>query len=143
MTNEQYLIVSYFCIAILSLAMGLLAYLWLKAPFHLMAKALPWKAFGELLVRLFPLGVVLPALMGFVTVSYIGCDTKDYERVIAQRSYLVSKNQDQISASLTHIAWAVFAWCAFIAILLAVKRRLDSQGVTKAGEESEIVQDSA
>ena len=135
MTNEQYLVVSYFCVAILCLAMGLLAYLWLKAPFHAMARALPWKAFGELLVRIFPLGIVLPALMGFVTVSYIGCDTKDYERVIAQRSYLVSKNQEQISASLIHVLWAVFAWCALIAILLTVKRQLDSRGASTPSKE--------
>ncbi|MGC1415602.1 MAG: hypothetical protein WA817_09990 [Candidatus Acidiferrum sp.] len=135
MTNEQYLIVSYFCVALLSLAIGFGAYAWLRAPFHAVAKALPWKAVRELLVRLFPMGILLPALMGFITVRYIGCDVKNYAQVIARRPYLVSKNQEQISASLTYVIWAVCAWCAVVAILLAVKRRSDRRCATNSKEE--------
>ncbi|MGC1620681.1 MAG: hypothetical protein WA765_19485 [Candidatus Acidiferrum sp.] len=134
MTNEQYLIVSYFCVALLSLAIGFGAYVWLRAPFHAVAKALPWKAVRELFVRLFPMGILLPALMGFITVRYIGCDVKDYEDVIARRAYLVSKNQEQISASLTYVIWAVCAWCAVVAILLVAKRRSDRRSATNSKE---------
>ena len=65
MTNEQYLIVSYFCVAAISVVIGFAAYLWLRAPFYGIAAALPWKAFRDLLARLFPVGILLPAFLGF------------------------------------------------------------------------------
>jgi hypothetical protein len=139
MTNEQYLIVSYFGVAILSLAIGFGGYLWLKEPFQSVGKALPWKALRRLLARIFPLGVLLPALMGFLTVRYVGCEAKDYEHVIAQRSYLVDKSQEQVSASLTYVIWAVFGWCVLLAILLAVKRRFDRRNITSSANSGEEV----
>lgn len=134
MTNEQYLIVSYFCVAAISVAIGFAAYSWLRAPLRGIAAALPWKALRELLSRLFPVGVILPGLLGFISVSYKGCNFQQYEKIVADRSYLVSKSQEQISASLTHVVWAVFAWCLFIAVLLAAKRRFDHRTASSLGE---------
>jgi hypothetical protein len=131
MTNEQYLIVSYFSVAVIAMVIGFAAYFWLRAPLHEVAAALPWKAFRELLSRLFPVAIVLPALLGFVSVSYRGCNRQEYEKIVAERSYLVSKSQQQISASLTHVVWAVFAWCALIAILLAAKRRCNHRTASR------------
>ena len=130
MTNEQYLIASYFCFAAVSAAIGFGAFIWLRAPFHEIVAAFPWKTARELLLRFFPVGIVLPALLGFISASYKGCNVKEYDQIIAQRSYLVSKNQEQLSASLIHVVWAVFAWCALIAILLAVKQRFDRRGAS-------------
>jgi|SRR5580704_12106095 hypothetical protein len=135
MTNEHYLVVSYFSVAAISLVIGFAAFFWLRTPLQGIAAALPWKELRELLTRLFPLGIVLPALLGFVSVSYRGCNLQEYEKIVAERSYLVSKNQQQISASLTHVLWAVFAWAALIAILLAVKRRFDPRTSSSLGED--------
>jgi hypothetical protein len=137
MTNEQYLVVSYFCVGAISVAIGVAAYYWLRTSFYQTAGALPWKALRELLSRLFPVGIVLPAVLGFVSVSYRGCNMQEYEKIIADRSYLVSKNQDQISASLIHVMWAVFGWCVLVAILLAVKRRFDHRTASSLGENKE------
>ena len=134
MTNEQYLIVSYFCVVAISVVIGIAAYFWLRGPLHAIAAALPWSTPRELLVRLFPVGILLPALLGFVSVSYRGCNVEKYDQIVAKRGYLVSKSQEQISASLTHVVWAVFAWCAFIAIVLAVKRRFDQRTVPSPSE---------
>jgi hypothetical protein len=131
MTNEQFLIVSYFSVAAISVLIGYLAYIWLRAPFMSIAAALPWKAVRGLLARLFPAGILLPALLGFVSVSYRGCKYEEYEKIVADRSYLVSKSQEQVTASLTHECWAIFAWCVLIAILLAVKRRSDRRDAPK------------
>jgi hypothetical protein len=134
MTNEHYLVVSYFGGAVISLVIGLAAFFWLRIPLRGIATALPWKELRELLSRLFPLGIVLPALLGFISVSYRGCNLQEYEKIVAERSYLVSKSQQQISASLTYVVWAVFAWSALIAILLAVKRRFDHRTVSELSE---------
>jgi len=137
MTNEQYLVVSYLCVAVISVVIGLAAYLWLRGPFDRLASALPWRALRGLLARLFPLGILLPAVLGFVSVSYRGCNKQEYEKIIADRSYLVSKNQDQISASLIHVMWAVFAWCVLVCILLAVKRRFDPRTASSLDENKQ------
>lgn len=134
MTNEHYLFVSYFGGAAISLVIGLAAFFWLRIPLRGIVAALPWKDLRELLSRLFPLGIVLPALLGFISVSYRGCNLQEYEKIVAERSYLVSKSQQQISASLTHVVWAVFAWSALVAILLAVKRRFDHRTVSGLSE---------
>jgi hypothetical protein len=125
MTNEQYLIVSYFCVAAVSVAIGFSAFLWLRKSFGEVARAMPWNALRELLVRLFPVGIIFPALMGFLTVTYIGCEADTYQKVVANRWFLEHKNAEQIAASLTHIMWAVFVWCALISILVAVKQRIE------------------
>ena len=103
MTNEQYLIVSYFCVAAISVAIGFAAYFWLRAPVRRgIAAALPMESGCEAyLSRLFPVGVILPGLLGFISVSYKGCNFQQYEKIVADRSYLVSKSQEQISAPLT------------------------------------------
>jgi len=128
MTNEQFLIASYFFVAAISLLIGFAAYVWLRAPLMGIAAALPWKAVRDFLARLFPAGILLPALLGFISVSYRGCKVQEYEKIIADRSYLVSKSQEQVTASLTHVFWAVFAWSVLIAILMGVKRRSDHRG---------------
>ena len=123
MTNERYLIVSYFVVAAVSMVIGLGAYGWLRSPVKTLAAALPWRTFGELLRRIFPVGIVFPALLGFVSVKYFGCNVETYQKVIAHRDYLVTKNQEQISASFTYVMGAVVFWCAIVALLLALTRR--------------------
>jgi|SRR5579859_112638 len=123
MTNEQFLVVSYFLIAAFSLIIGLGAYVWLRESFAETVTALPWKGFPSLLKRLFPIGLLFPALLGFISVSYRGCPEKKYDEIVADRSYVVAKSQEQVGASLVHVVWAILAWCTLIAILMAVKRR--------------------
>jgi len=130
MTNEQYLIVSYFCVAGISLVIGFGAFLWLRKSLREVAVAMPWKGIQETLVRLFPLGILFPALLGFLTVNYIGCEKDTYDKVVADRAYLQHKSAEQISASMTHLVWAVFAWGIFIAILLALKQRKERRAET-------------
>jgi hypothetical protein len=123
MTNERFLIVSYFLMAGFSLLIGLGAYVWLRESFTETVTTLPWKGFASLLKRLFPIGLLFPALLGFISVSYRGCPAKEYDQILADRSYLVGKSQEQVGESFTRIAWAILAWCAVIAVLMAVKRR--------------------
>jgi hypothetical protein len=107
LTNEQYLIVSYFACAVLSVAAGILVYLYLRRPFAAVAAAASGKHLPTILKRLFPCGLVFPALLGFLSISY-GCNS--YESIIAHRSFLVSVNQQQIAAILFYVVIAVLFW---------------------------------
>ena len=132
MTNERYLIVSYFVCAALAIALGLLAYLYLRRPFAGVAKAAPGRGLRATLKRLFPFGFVLPALLGFVSVSYRSCDRSTYAEIVASRGYLVAKNQEQISSVLLYILAAVVFWN--LVALLILRLGCDGGDAPKAGQ---------
>ena len=116
MTNDQYLIVSYFVCAALSLAAGVLVYLYLRRPFAGVADSAPGNHLPALLKRLLPCGLIFPALLGFLSVSYQGCG-KSYADIVASREYLVAKNHEQLSEILFYIAVAILFW-NLIALLI-------------------------
>ena len=117
MTNDTYLVVSYVVGAALSIALGTLVYLFLRRPFAVVADAAPRKSLRSILNRLFPIGLLFPALLGFVSVSYQSCNRQTYAKIVERRSYLVQKNQEQISSTLLSIAVAVLVWDVVILLL--------------------------
>lgn len=117
MTNERYLIVSYFLAAALSAGLGILVYLFLRRPFSSVADAASGRRLPSLLKRLLPCGLVFPALLGFISVSYQGCN-KTYEQVVESRDYLIQKNQEQISSALLYILGAVLFWDVIVLLTL-------------------------
>jgi len=128
MTNDQYLIVSYVICAVLSIALAMLVYLFLRGPFSAVADTAPSKHLRSILRKLFPVGVLLPALLGFLSVSYWSCGRATYEEIVQSRRYLVEKNQEQISSTLLSIAVAILVWDAVILLLTKLaQRRSNSQ----------------
>ena len=128
MTNDTYLVVSYVVCAALSIALGTLVYLFLRRPFAVVADAAPRKNLCSILKRLFPIGLLFPALLGFVSVSYQSCDRQTYAKIVESRSYLVQKNQEQISSTLLSIVVAVLVWDVVILLLTKlVQRKSNSQ----------------
>ena len=121
MTNEHYLIVSYFVCALFSLAAGMLVYLYLRRPFAAVAESAPGKHLPAILKRLFPCGLLFPALLGFLSVSYQGCG-KSYADIVASRGYLLLKNQEQISAILFYVVVAVLFWNLIALLILRSAR---------------------
>ncbi|HKV76976.1 MAG TPA: hypothetical protein VJP02_02480 [Candidatus Sulfotelmatobacter sp.] len=118
MTNERYLIASYFAGAALSGGLGAMVYLFLRRPFGGVADGASGKRLSSMLKRLLPWGLLFPALLGFVSVSYQGCGRTTYEEIIQNRSYLVEKNQEQISSVLLYILLAVVFWNVIVLLIL-------------------------
>jgi len=110
MNNEQYLSVSYFACAVVSVALGLVAYFYLRRSFCALADSASGERFSTMLKRLFPFGLVLPALLGFFSVSYASCDRTTYEKIVQSRRYLVEKNQEQLSSTLFSLVVAILFW---------------------------------
>ncbi len=117
MTNERYLIVSYFVCAALSAGLGALVYFFLRRPFGSVAAAASGKRLPSILKRLFPCGLVLPALLGFVSVSYWSCSRSTYENIVQSRSYLVERNQAQISSVLFFLVVAILFWDVVVLLI--------------------------
>src|SRR5258708_39117984 len=123
MTNDGYLVLSYFVAAGVSIGMGILAYASLYSPFRRVASAIPWVTLGRLLVRTFRPGMLFPALMGFFAVSYASCNVTTYEKIVADRSYLVCITRQQLSSSLSYLTAAIFVWGFVVAFVLVLSRR--------------------
>ena len=128
MTNEQYLVVSYFAVGVLCLGIGSATYLWLRRSFRDITRDMPAGHLSRILRKLFTIGIILPALAGFLSVSFRSCSHETYNQIIADRAYLVARNQMQLSTSLFHIVMALLAW-GFIVFggLLIIKRHKATQ----------------
>ena len=129
MSNEQYLIVSYFAVGALVLAIAVLTYLWLKRGLAGVADSVPQRPLGVLLKRLFLVGIVLPSLVGLFSVSFKTCGTDTYAQVIADRAYLMAKNREQVTTSLNYIIAALIVWGLILLVpLVAIKRSKPASG---------------
>lgn len=120
MGNEQFLIVSYILIGVLSLGFAVLAYLWLRRSFNTIMKAVP-ERISVVLKRLFLIGIIFPAMAGFFSVSFRSCSKQTYAKIIAERSYLIAKHQEQFSTALTYIVLALLVWGILVAGALMMK----------------------
>lgn len=128
MSNEQFLIYSYFIVGGFVTAIGLAVYAYLCRPFDGITRKFRNSKLGVILHRLFPVGIVLPALAGFLSVNYKGCSL-DYADVIADRSYLVRMNQEQIWRACLFLVLALLVWGVIVLIGLATQKKdLPSSG---------------
>lgn len=121
MTNDLYLIVSYFAVAALAIAIAGATWLYLRRSFGGITRALSTGTLSRMLKAMFPAGLFLPAFLGFISVSYRGCN-KTYEEIVTERSYLIQINQEQISSILLWIAAAVLFWDLVILFALRLAR---------------------
>ena len=103
MTNDRFLIVSYFAVAALSAAIGVAVYVYLRRSFEGLMNFTAARSFAAILKRLFPFGIVFPALLGFASVSYWSCNKETYEKVVQDRIYLIQKSQEQIGAVFLYL----------------------------------------
>jgi hypothetical protein len=127
MSNEQYLIVSYFFVGGLSIVIAMAAYACLRRPLDGLASAFPNRNLASVLKKLFPAGLVLPALAGYLSVSYYSCH-ESYESIIADRSYLVGKNQEQLSAICFFLMLAVLGWGIVVLLSLVTQPKEPGRG---------------
>jgi hypothetical protein len=121
MSNDRYLTISYFVVAALSIAFAGTTWLYLRRSFMGITQTLSRGGLSRILKAMFPAGLFVPALLGFVSVSYRGCG-KSYEDIVKERSYLIQKNQEQISSILLWIAAAVLFWNLIILLALRFAR---------------------
>ena len=121
MTNDRYLIVSYFAVAAMAVALACATWLYLRRSFGGITQTLSAGNLSRIMKAMFPAGLFLPAFLGFVSVSYRGCG-KSYEEIVKERSYLIQRNQEQISSILLWIAAALLFWDLIILFILRFVR---------------------
>lgn len=127
MSNEAYLIVSYFSVVVLCLVLSVAAYRWLRRPTDGIADSLPHEKWRKIIRKAFPLSTILLVLSSCLSVNYYGCQKKKYSEILNDRSYITAKNSEQISQSLNAIVWGVAVWSIILAVALLRGRRRSSQ----------------
>jgi len=125
MSNERYLIVSYFFFAVVCSGMGVLAYLILRRPFERIVEAIAEKR-GALLKRALAVSMTTAAVLGFLGYSYNQRGCVSYQQVISNRYFLVEANVKQVQGAADWIAWTVLAWGVVVVIFLATLRKRKS-----------------
>ena len=123
MSNDTYLVGSYFGVSAFCLASGVFAYLWLRRPTQEIADSLPHKNLAKIIRKAFPLTMVLFALAEGLSVDYTGCGQKEYRAIVSDRSYITQKNVEQVSDALEGIIENVILWSTLFAIALRTARR--------------------
>lgn len=116
MNNEQYLILSYFVVGTVCILQALATYALLRGSFDSLSRTVPRGRLGIVLRRVFLLGVVLPALAGFFSVTFRSCGKRTYETIIADKSYLVAKSQEQLGTSMLYICIALLVWGLLVSV---------------------------
>ena len=110
MTNEEYLVVSYFVVGAFAVLVALATYLWLRPTIHKMTQKLSGKHLPRILKKVLPLSLFFSALLGFCSVTFRSCSKDTYEKIIADRAYLVAKNQEQLSATFFHLSVGILVF---------------------------------
>lgn len=64
--------------------------------------------------------------MGFLSVSYKGCSRTTYSEIVESRSYLIVKNQEQLSSMLLFLLIAVLFWNLIVLFILRYAQRRKS-----------------
>ncbi|RJP58984.1 MAG: hypothetical protein C4541_07005 [Candidatus Auribacter fodinae] len=114
MSNELYLIISYFVTGIGAILLGAGVFFLLRRSYMRIISLVPNRNFSAILKKVFLAGAVLPAMLGFFSVSFKSCTADTYRKVIEKRSYLVEKNQEQVSSSLNYTVAGLLGWSMIV-----------------------------
>ena len=136
MSNAQYLFLSYLLVSLAAVGLSWVSFQFLKGPF-LEALGEPAMApLRRILGRFLRPGLIMIGLAGFASVSYRSCmGPKTYVDIIAERSYLVFKTHEQLTAIFEYLSYAVVAWATLLALALCIARNSDD--VPQSGDPHE------
>jgi hypothetical protein len=122
MTNETYLIVSYFAVAGGGVALAILTALVLMGPVKRAFQGAV-APLAQILRRVLPAWLILAALLGFLSVSYFDCTHSTYEQIVKNQPYLVEKNFEQGSQVCRYAAVGLAAYAVALGLALFAHAR--------------------
>ena len=126
MTSEYYLIVSYFSILILAIIIAILTYIWLRPSVNKTVELFKPERLSRIIKKIFPISLLFPILFGFFSTSYKTCDRSNYEDIIADKMYIIKKNQEQVSEIFLNGSIGIMVFGSIISIMLIKNRKNNS-----------------
>ena len=119
MTNEQYLIVSYFAVIGGGALLAAVTALLLRGSLRRAVSGL-LRPVGVALRRMLPTWLILLVLFAFMSVSYMDCSHSTYDDVVNDRDHMVIVTHRQTSKVLLYLAVALLAYAAVLGVALIV-----------------------
>ena len=58
--------------------------------------------------------------------NYYGCEQKEHNEILNDRSYITKKNAEQLSKALEGVIWGLALWSVILAVALRASRRRGS-----------------
>ena len=121
MSNEQYLIASYFAVAAGALASGVLTAVVMRGPLVKAVRCVA-RPFSKLLGRGLVVWCILAAMLGFLSVSYMDCNHDSYDSVVADRPHIEQVTHSLASSSLNYLTLGVFVYTLGLSVMLVLPR---------------------
>jgi len=122
-TNDSYLIASYAGVLTVVVAIAQACIRLLRGSLRQLTDQALQGGVARFLQLCFPPSLMLPALTGMLSVSFVSCSRSTYLEIVAERAYLVQKNQEQLASSLYWLLAALAVWAVVCAIVLLRARR--------------------
>ena len=123
LSDVQVLAASYFFNLAVAVLAGLFPWLILRGAFRRLCAGYISRPWVTTLPRLFLLGIVLPPVVGFTSVSYFSCSHTTYERIVTDREHLIAVSREQFAWAFSYGIVAILVWCALAAILVSTRDR--------------------
>ncbi len=128
MSNDHYLIVSYFAGFGLCLALAALTYRLFREPFGRIADAALANSKSVFLKLALPTILTIGATLAFLGVSYTeSCGTRTYADVVKDKPYMQERNRKQLAETSITMAQIVVGFSVVGLICLIVIKRKDEQ----------------
>ena len=127
MTNEHYLIVSYFVAVGAGLAAAAGTAAILSGPLR-QALAGAFAPLGRMFRRLLPPWLILAVLLGFASVTYFDCTHGSYEEIVADRAHLAAKTRQHASTMATCLAVGLMTYSLALGCCLFARARTGRDG---------------
>ena len=120
MTNEQYLIISYFTAAGGGVLAAISTGLVLRGPLR-SAVALFTAAARRFMGRALFAWLVMGVLLAFTSVGYFGtCDHQTYQSIVEDMPWMVQKTRQQTESIFGYLLAGVLTYALALAVVLAV-----------------------
>ena len=132
MSDDHYLIASYFLTGCVCIFIGLAAYLWLRRPIGQITAA-PNRSLGAALRRFFPASSLLIVVAAFASVSYYSCGSRNYATIVSDRHYIRSMELAQVRETFLWLSVLMIFWGFEILMYLRGVRRRETAEKLSSG----------
>ncbi|HVN19664.1 MAG TPA: hypothetical protein VMU05_12845 [Dongiaceae bacterium] len=123
MSNERYLVLSYFLFGVVCLGLGLLVYFILRRPFSAIADAVAGDSRSPVLKRALMFSLTVAGVLGFLGYSYNEHGCVSYEQVIRDRRLLVEANVRQVQDATDWLVGTTLAWGVVVVICISILQK--------------------
>jgi len=127
-TNEAYLVVSYFAAAAAGAGLAAATAAGLARPNSLATAGKARDSLGRILRRAFPAWLILAVAMGFASVTYFDCQHTNYTTITGDYNHLVRKTLEQASTMSYYLAAAIVAYGFVLVAFLWARARTSRNG---------------